>query len=155
MVKLILEEYNGVTFGIGSSQYEDTPENPFSFEERARMIASTMEREGFENYKILAIEDLHDDERWVNLIMELVPDLRVVYSNDSLTVRLLREEGLDVRVMPLAERDRLSGTEVRRRILENGEWEELVPGPVRSILMEISGYDRIGRSRGASDTDED
>jgi nicotinamide-nucleotide adenylyltransferase len=114
-----------------------------------------MEREGFENYKILAIEDLHDDERWVNLIMELVPDLRVVYSNDSLTVRLLREEGLDVRVMPLAERDRLSGTEVRRRILENGEWEELVPGPVRSILMEISGYDRIGRSRGASDTDED
>jgi nicotinamide-nucleotide adenylyltransferase len=155
MVRLIIDEHGGVRFGVGSSQYRDTAENPFSFEERARMIASAMKREGFENYGIVAIEDLHDDERWVNRVLDLVPDLNVVYSNDSLTIRIFEERGFDVRVMPLAERVRFSGTEVRKRIREKGEWKGLVPPPVRDVLVEIDGYERIRQTAGNSDTEKD
>lgn len=155
MVKLILEEHGGIRFGIGSSQYKDTRENPFSLEERAAMIRSTMEKEGLGDYEIIAIEDLHNDELWVNRVANLVPDLRVVYSNDSLTVRLLKERGFDVRVMPLVERDVLSGTEVRDRMLEDRDWETLVPPAVRDILVEIGGLERIRRTaEQVSDTEE-
>ncbi len=155
MVKLLLEEHSGVRFGVGSSQHKDTEKNPFSFEERAEMIRSTMEKEGFEDYEIVAIDDLHNDELWVNRVADLVPDLQVVYSNDPLTVRLLEERGFDVRIMPLVRRDSLSGTEVRKRMLEDGEWEALVPPPVRDILIEIGGPERIRRIGGrTSDTHE-
>lgn len=156
MVKLILEEHSGIRFGIGSSQYKDTEKNPFSFEERAVMIRSTMEKEGFEDYEIVAIEDLHNDKLWVDRVADLVPDLQVVYSNDPLTIRLLQERGFDARVMPLVERDALSGTEVRKRMLEDRDWEALVPPTVRDVLVEMGGPERIRRTAGeTSDTDED
>ncbi|MFQ6127656.1 MAG: nicotinamide-nucleotide adenylyltransferase [Thermoplasmata archaeon] len=150
MVKRILEEHNGITFGVGSSQFKDTQKNPFSFEERARMIRSAMEREGFEDYDIVAIRDLNDDELWVKQVKELIPNLFLIYSNDPLTVRLFRERGFDVRVMPLVERNSLSGTKVRKRILDNTNWEEFVPPPVRDILVEIEGPERIRRLAGQS-----
>ncbi|MEE9488912.1 MAG: nicotinamide-nucleotide adenylyltransferase, partial [Thermoplasmata archaeon] len=105
---------------------------------------------------IVAIEDLHNDKLWVDRVADLVPDLQVVYSNDPLTIRLLQERGFDARVMPLVERDALSGTEVRRRMLEDRDWEALVPPAVRDVLIEMGGLERIRRTAGkTSDTDED
>ena len=146
MVRAILEESNGVRFGIGSAQYEGTSDNPFSFDERRRMISAVMSKEGIDNFEILGIKDFHNDELWVAHLMDLVPDLKIAYSNDPLTIRLLSREGHDVRVLPLIERDSLSGTEVRRRMLDGKRWEELVPAAVREILMEIDAEARIQES---------
>lgn len=156
MVGAILEESNGVRFGIGSAQYKGTSDNPFSFDERRRMILAVMAEEGIENFRILGIRDFNNNELWVAHLRSLVPDLRIAYSNDPLTIRLLSEEGHDVRVMPLVERDSLSGTEVRRRILDGRGWKELVPAAVREILVEIDAEARIRKSleRG-SDQSED
>jgi nicotinamide-nucleotide adenylyltransferase len=143
MVRRIVEEHSGLVFGVGSSQFRDTEKNPFSFDERARMITSTMREERFDDYDIVAIEDLNNDELWIKEVMGLVPDLEAIYSNDPLTIRLFRERGFDVRVLPLVERRSLSGTEVRRRIRENENWEELVPASVREILEDIGGPERI------------
>lgn len=143
MVRKILEEHSGVVFGVGSSQFEHTKENPFSFEERSRMIQSVMETEGIGNYRIVPLEDFGDDELWVNNVRKLVPEFGLVYSNDPLTIRLFRERQYDVRVMPLVNRNSLSGTEVRKRMLESSDWQELVPEPVRDLLIEIGGAERM------------
>lgn len=143
MVRRIVKEHNGLVFGVGSSQFRDTQKNPFSFDERARMIRSMMREEGFEDYDIIAIKDLNNDELWIGQVMELVPDLEIIYSNDSLTIRLFEEKGFDVRVLPLIERQNLSGTEVRRRIRESENWEELVPDSVREILEDTEGLKRM------------
>lgn len=146
MTRRIIGEHNGLIFGIGSSQFRDTEKNPFSFGERAKMIRSAMKEEGFDAYDIIAIEDLNNDELWIRQVLELVPDLEIVYSNDPLTIRLFEDRGIDVRVLPLVERHNLSGTEIRRRIYENGNWQELVPASVREILEDIGGVKRIRRS---------
>lgn len=157
MVRRILEDHSGIIFGVGSSQSKDTEKNPFSFEERARMIRAAMEVEGLENYEIVAIRDLNGDELWVNHAKKLIPNLLRIYSNDPLTVRLFQERGYDVRVMPLIERDSLSGTEVRKRMLESANWEELVPTPVREIIIEIGGAERVVRiaSQGSENNEDE
>jgi nicotinamide-nucleotide adenylyltransferase len=41
------------------------------------------------------------------------------------------------------ERDRHSGTEIRRRMLEGEAWEPLVPPEVAAVISEIDGVGRI------------
>ena len=48
------------------------------------------------------------------------------------------------------DRDVLEGTEIRRRMVEGGDWESLVPDAVVEVVEEIDGTDRIQH---VSDTD--
>ncbi|HET7323697.1 MAG TPA: nicotinate-nucleotide adenylyltransferase, partial [Halococcus sp.] len=47
-------------------------------------------------------------------------------------------------------REKLEGTEIRERMIEDDDWEELVPEAVVDIITEIDGIERIQR---ISDTD--
>ena len=44
---------------------------------------------------------------------------------------------------PLYDRVHLSGTEVRKRILEDGNWQELVAKSTIDVMEEINGVERI------------
>ncbi len=58
-------------------------------------------------------------------------------------MRLFREHGLKALSPPLVDRERLSGTEVRHRMLKGGDWESLVPSVVAEYIKEIDGIERI------------
>ena len=73
----------------------------------------------------------------------LTPPFSIVYSGNSLVKQLFSEEGFEVRQPPLYDRLHLSGTEVRRRILEDSDWQELVPDATAKIISEINGIERI------------
>ena len=57
--------------------------------------------------------------------------------------QLFSEEGFKVEQPPLYDRLHLSGTEVRRRMLENLNWEELVPKAAAEFIKEINGVERL------------
>jgi len=44
---------------------------------------------------------------------------------------------------PLFNRKVYSGTEVRRRMLEDGDWKSLLPPQVVDVIEEIDGINRI------------
>jgi nicotinamide-nucleotide adenylyltransferase len=46
------------------------------------------------------------------------------------------------------ERETLSGTEIRRRMLNNEPWNSLVPPAVAQVLKEIDGPGRLGEIAG-------
>jgi nicotinamide-nucleotide adenylyltransferase len=73
----------------------------------------------------------------------LTPPFSIVYSGNSLVKQLFSEEGFEVRQPPLYDRLHLSGTEVRRTILEDSNWQELVPDATAKIISEINGIERI------------
>lgn len=143
MVKRILESNERIIIGIGSAQYSHTGENPFTAGERYEMIERSLEAEGIHHYLIVPIPDTHVHSVWVSHATSLVPRFDVVYTNSDLVVRLFREHGLKVLSPPLLDRERLSGTEVRHRMLKGQDWESLVPKAVADYVREIDGLDRI------------
>lgn len=143
MVKRILDANDTIIVGIGSAQYSHTGENPFTAGERYEMIERSLQSEGIRGYLIVPIPDTHVHSVWVSHVTSLVPRFDVVYTNSDLVVRLFREHGVKVLSPPLLDRDRLSGTQVRQRMLKGGDWESLVPKVVADYVKEIDGVERI------------
>jgi nicotinamide-nucleotide adenylyltransferase len=143
MTRRILEEHDQLIIGVGSAQYSNTKENPFSFDERSEMIGRALVEEGIIQCETLPIEDVHNHATWVSFVESVVPKFGVVFSNDPLTVKLFQEKGYEVREPSLHDRENLSGTEVRERMASGEDWEDLVPRTVAEFVREIGGIERV------------
>lgn len=143
MVKRILAGNEEVIIGIGSAQYSHTGDNPFTAGERYEMIKRTLDAEGIPNYHIVPIPDTHVHSVWVGHVVSLVPSFDAVYSNSPLVVRLFKERGYRVESLAMTDRERLSGTEIRRRMFEGEDWASLLPAAVVRYVKEIDGVARI------------
>jgi len=73
----------------------------------------------------------------------MTPPFDTCYSSNPLVVRLFSEAGISVESPAMYERDRHSGTEIRRRMLAGEEWEHLVPPAVATVIREIDGAERL------------
>ncbi|MHC1566970.1 MAG: nicotinamide-nucleotide adenylyltransferase [Candidatus Syntropharchaeia archaeon] len=143
VIKEIAEEVDEIVIGIGSAQKSHEPENPFTAGERYLMISKSLEREEVSNYYIVPIIDMHRNAIWVSHVESLVPPVKVVFTNNPLTEVLFKERGYLVKKPPLYDRNRYSGKEIRRRMVEGGEWENLVPSPVVDVIKEVKGMERM------------
>ena len=137
------KKYDEVIIGIGSSQYGNTSDNPFTSEERELMIKKTLEKTGIDNYKIISIPDIHNPPKWVNHVLSIVSDFDVIISNNPLTKRLFSEKDYTVKETPLYEKKKYSGREIRRRIVDSEPWDGLVPTEVSNFIKDIDGVNRV------------
>ena len=143
IIQNISKKYNEVIIGIGSSQYSYTIDNPFTVDERILMLKKALEKTGVNNYRIVLIPDIHNPPKWVDHVLSIVSDFDIVISNNSLTKRLFSEKGFDVKETPLYSKDRYSGKEIRKRIINGGKWDNLVPKEVLDIIEKIDGVKRL------------
>lgn len=137
------KEYDEVIIGIGSSQYGHTLENPFTSDERALTIKNALEYEGIVNYSIVLIPDIHNYPKWVSHVTSIIPNFDVVLSNSSLTKRLFSEKEYAVKKTAIYDRDKYSGKEIRKRMINDEQWKGLVPEPVYQIIKKIDGVNRL------------
>lgn len=143
LIQDVCAEYGEVIIGMGSSQYGNTLENPFTSDERKLMIEESLEKIGVKNYRVVLIPDIHNYPKWVDHVVSIISDFDVVLSNNSLTKRLFSKKGYVVKETPLYDRDKYSGKEIRRRIINDESWVDLVPEPVYNIIKNIGGVDRL------------
>ena len=73
----------------------------------------------------------------------MTPPFDLCYSSNPLVVQLFNEAGIKVQSPTMYERETLSGTEIRRRMLTGEPWKDLVPPSVVQVLKEIDGVDRL------------
>lgn len=145
-LKIIQESskiYSEIIIGIGSSQYSNTSENPFTDEERKQMIENSLKKIGVKNYKIVNIPDIHNPPKWVDHVLRIVSDFEVVLSNNDFTKQLFSNKGYIVKETPLYEKDKYSGKVIRKKIKNNGTWEDLVPEEVCKTIKNSNGIERI------------
>ena len=144
-IKTILGEVNELILVVGSAQMSHEYNNPFTAGERIEMIQSALDAEKIDRYRymIIPIIDAPAHRVWVSQVESQIPRFDVVYSNQSLTRRLLIEAGYEVRGIKLYERGKFEATEIRRRILNGEDWQDLVPIEVHKIVIEIDGENRI------------
>ena len=124
VVENIAGKYEEIIIGMGSSQYKETIDNPFSSDERNQMITDSLQESNVNNYRIV-----------------LIPDILI--ANDSFTKQLFSDAGYDVKKTILFGREKYSGKKIRKKMILNEDWESLVPDRVAQIIKEINGLKRL------------
>lgn len=142
-IKKIAKDAEKVFIVIGSSQYANTEENPFSAEEREEMVKRALDKEGINNYAIYKAPDVNDDAKWASHVCSFVPDFDAVYSGNKLVQKLFKAYGKKIIPVKHVNRGKLSGTEIREKIKKNLEWKLFLPESVSEYIMKIGGDERI------------
>jgi nicotinamide-nucleotide adenylyltransferase len=138
----IAGEVDEIIIGVGSAQLSHQIDNPFTAGERVLMITSSLADIGCPLY-VIPIEDIQRNALWVAHVRSMTPPFDTCYSSNPLVVQLFSEAGVRVQSPAMYERETLSGTEIRRRMLCGESWISLVPSPVVQVLKEINGTGRL------------
>lgn len=144
-VKDILENLDELVIVVGSSQCSHRLDNPFTAGERIIMIRRALEKEGIapSRYWVVPVPDAKVHMIWVAQVVGYTPKFDVVYTNEPLTRRLFMEAGYKVKLVPFHKREVYSATEIRKRMLNGKNWEELLPRSVVQFIKEIGGVERL------------
>jgi len=138
----IAKEVDEIIIGIGSAQLSHMIDNPFTAGERVLMITRALESLGCPYY-VIPIEDIQRNALWVAHVQSMTPPFDLCYSSNPLVVRLFTEAGVKVQSPAMYERDTLSGTKIRERILNGKPWKKLLPPAVVQVIKEIDGDERL------------
>jgi nicotinamide-nucleotide adenylyltransferase len=138
----IADEVDEIVIGVGSAQLSHTIDNPFTAGERVLMITCSLASLGCPFY-VIPIEDIKRNALWVAHVQSMTPPFDLCYSSNPLVVQLFNEAEIQVQSPSMYERDTHSGTEIRRRMLNNKPWKNLVPPTVTQVIKEIDGVARL------------
>jgi nicotinamide-nucleotide adenylyltransferase len=145
-IEYMLSKTDELVVVVGSAQYSHTKEDPFTAGERVTMIRLALNEVGIDltRYYVIPVPDLNIHDIWVSHVVSYVPKFEEVYSNEPLTSRLFLEDGrFKVKPIPYQNRQVYSATEIRNRVLNREEWEDLVPKSVVRFIREIHGEERL------------
>ncbi len=143
-IKNALKEVDKLIIGIGSPEKCYTRDNPFTAGERVEMITSALEGEGIstDRYLIIHIRDIEKYGMWVSHVEILCPKFEIVYTGSPIT-KMLFEKNKGYEVREVSKDIDVSATKVREELLNEREWEELVPESVSGYLKKIDAVKRI------------
>lgn len=132
VIKDILKESEKINIVIAGPKNKDE-KNPFSFEEREKMINLALKSEGIKNYKIFKVTDENNDEKWNEKILKL-GKFDIAYSRNPWTIRCLKKAGIYVKKHKFYKRYLNCGREIRKRIASKRKWNHLVPKKVYEYM---------------------
>lgn len=138
-----LSKVDKLWLGIGSSNKPNQQENPFSADERKEMILSSIDDSISKRIQIYYIPDLEDHKKWIENIDSIVPKFEIVFTNDELTLLLYSKRGTKVISVPFKDREILSGTNIREKIVKDQNWQQLVPNGTKNVLLKIGANKRL------------
>lgn len=125
--------------GIGSAQYSHNEKNPFTADERERMIRRSLHPE--KPYEMIKIDDTHDNSTWISHVEKSCPAFDIVYTGNPLVKQLFEGRGYEVR--PPSLRYVISATDIRKMMMLGDEWKKHVPQGTVDVIDEIDGVRRV------------
>lgn len=145
-IKFALTNVDELIIVIGSSQASYDTQNPFTAGERLSMIKDSLNADPLIDCKktqIVPVPDTNVHSTWTHTVDMLVPKYDVVFTNNAFTGYLFIQRNITVTEPKLLNRDDLSGTEIRRRMLKNIKWTHLVTEQTQIIIQKINGVERV------------
>jgi nicotinamide-nucleotide adenylyltransferase len=144
-VKHILGKVDELVIVVGSAHDSHTLDNPFTAGERITMIRLALKEAKIDanRYTVLPLPDAEFHKVWVSHLLSQTPSFDLVFTNEPLTGRLLKEAGMRVEKIPMFNRALFTATEVRKRIIEAKKWEVLLPRSVAAYVKQIKGEERM------------
>ena len=142
-IKFALSNVEHLHVGIGSSNKSHEKRNPFTADERKKMILSSMDDNISKYVSLHYFPDVDDHSKWTHLVDEIIPEYDVVFSNDDFTHELYGKREKSIISVNLKSRSNLSGTNIRNLILTDQNWKEFVPSGTIDVLSEIDLKKRL------------
>lgn len=145
-IKFALTNVDELIIVIGSSQASYDQQNPFTAGERLSMIKDSLSADALIDCKktlIVPVPDTNIHSTWTHTVDMLVPKYDVVFTNNAFTGSLFMQRNIPVTEPKLLNRDDLSGTEIRRRMLKNIKWTHLVTEQTQIVIQKINGVERV------------
>lgn len=123
------------TYVLICSKKGDNPlddRNPFTYEERRNMMMYYKNRVHFRH-----IKDQDSDEEWTRVIEKEIPKGRKVsFTNNPRTKEAFTKHGYEVNPIPV-KYNNLNATLIRKFIIRNENWQDLVPHGTVTIIKEV------------------
>lgn len=145
MLEKAASDAEHLIIGVGSCNREGTKDNPFSAQEREMMIAESLKIPV--TYEFVRIPDFKDNGQWIRWIRDNIR-FDVFKTNSPREREIFEKEGIKVEELPFYNRPEYWATEVRKRVIEDGDWRSLLPDGTMKVLEEIGGIERIRRLNG-------
>jgi len=142
-LQFALSKVDKLWIGLGSSNKSVEKNNPFSAEERKKMILSSIDDSTKNKITVYFIPDLDNHVKWIEKIDTIVPKFDIIFSNDPLIDHLYSKRTIQIISIPFLNRDTLSGTNIRNLIISDQEWENFVPEGTKNFLININVKERL------------
>lgn len=119
-----------VIIGVGSAQYSGLDNNPFTYEERVKIInASTENNSDLPKLYIIPLPDIHDDAKWVEHVNTIIKannlSYDIVFSGNSNVYSLFEKAGVPVKT--IQQTVDINSTTIRNYIRTNNpQWKAFI-----------------------------
>jgi len=149
VIKKAIEENDRLFIGIGSSEANYLPANPFTCSERFQMIETALDSAKIprEKYEIVTIRNIDNFALWVRHIELYIPPFEKIYTGSDAVKYLFEEENRTSKtsheIVSVKKELAVSGTKIRSLMVERGQWEMLVPPGVAKLINDWDGPARL------------
>jgi nicotinamide-nucleotide adenylyltransferase len=141
----ILEKEDKMIVGIGSSEQHDEPGNPFTSDEREKMVREALFAKGIseERFEIIPVRDINDFDKWTAHVERLVPSFYKIYTGSEIVRELYEKDGrYEIEGVDFV--DGVTGTSVRAKIVvDDMSWRSDVHSEVARLIDKFDGVGRI------------
>jgi len=148
VVKWALDDFDELVLLVGMADESHTLLNPFTAGERIWMIREALKAEGV-NLSRIVTATVPTMSVYVGnafYIINLVPKIKAIITRNPVIAQVFSDAGLEVMSPPEFDRSKFRGSYIRKLMLEDEEWESLVPKTVAEIIHRIDGVDRLRRA---------
>jgi len=145
VIKKLSDLVDEVVIVVGSAQYSHSFANPFTAGERISMIRAGLTEAKVDpsKYLIIPIQDVNDNRIWVAHLVSILPSFDIAYTNNPLVNRLLKEKGIKTSPIDFFKRDTYQGTVIRKNMISDEKWDDLVPKSVKELIIKMDGIQRL------------
>jgi nicotinamide-nucleotide adenylyltransferase len=144
LVQQTLEECEELIIVIGSAQFNFLYKDPFTAGERIEMVHDSLIFEEINNcdFFLIPLVNFENNACWLEYLKSMVPKFEIIYSGNEY-VRYLSKKDIIVKEPTFVNKIKYNGENIRRLIVENKKWDDLVPLPVKKLIMKFDGIERI------------
>jgi len=136
LVKKALQKADKIVFGIGSANIHDEY-NPLNFNQRKKMLEIVIQKEKLEArvLKIVPLDDVYNDEKWLKNVREKAGRFDLVVSNSEWTNKILEKAGYKIWRLGYYRKDLYEGWRVRELIKAGKNFKNRIPAYLYPFLI--------------------
>ncbi|MFX1567931.1 MAG: nicotinamide-nucleotide adenylyltransferase [Promethearchaeota archaeon] len=146
VLRTILKSFSKVKIGIGSSQLNNTINDPFKSEERRKFLNAVLEKRKISSkrYEIFEIPDIFNAKKWVDHVISIVGKVHSIFSNSDWVRELFLKKGFKVEKKISIFKKKFNANNIRNLIIKNDKtWKTLVPKEIIQLIEDFDGLNRI------------
>jgi len=149
-IQQALAQTSGTLFiGIGSSNENYLPQNPFTTGERIQMIKAALDENKIstDRYMIIPIPNINNFELWPSHIEQYLPPFEKLFTCSNIVAELFENTNKKRKnpytIVKIKKNHRICSTDIRKAIINNKKWESMVPKSVQKLLKTWDAPNRL------------